>query len=248
MPLVRKRTFLHAAGLSVLAAATIAASGCTATGGTKDANVVLGKQLFVQKCGSCHTLARAGTKGTVGPNLDAAFAQSLRDGLKRSGIRGLVRDQIEYPGRSMSAAAEVMPAKLVTGQKAFDIATYVSQVVAKPGQDTGLLATAVQAAGGGKPAVEQSGVLSIAADPNGQLSYVTKTATATAGKVTIEMPNKSGVQHDLTIEGNGVKFATPIVTSGVAKASGTLKPGKYVFYCSVPGHRQAGMQGTLTVK
>jgi plastocyanin len=77
---------------------------------------------------------------------------------------------------------------------------------------------------------------------------VTKTATATAGKVTIEMPNKSGVQHDLTIEGDGVKFATPIISTGVAKASGTLKPGKYVFYCSVPGHRQAGMQGTLTVK
>jgi mono/diheme cytochrome c family protein len=248
MPLVRKRTILHVAGLGALAAAAIAASGCNATNNATDADVVLGKQLFVQKCGSCHTLSHAGTKGTIGPNLDAAFAQSLKNGLKRSGIRGVVRDQIAHPGRPASAANEVMPPGLVKGQKADDVATYVASVVAKPGQDTGLLGSAVQAAGGGKPAVEQNGVLSIAADPGGQLAYVTKTATATAGKITIQMPNKSGIQHDLTIEGNGTKFATPIISNGVAKATGTLKPGKYVFYCSVPGHRQAGMQGTLTVK
>jgi mono/diheme cytochrome c family protein len=248
MPLVRKRPILNVAGLATLAAAALAASGCSVTNSASNADVVLGKQLFVQKCGSCHTLARAGTKGTIGPNLDAAFRQSLVDGLKRSGVRSVVRDQILYPGRNTDAVSEVMPAKLVSGQRADDVATYVASVVAKPGQDTGLLATAVKAAGSGKPAVEQNGVLSIAADPSGQLSYVTKTATASAGKVTIEMPNKSGVQHDLTIQGNGVKFATPIITNGVAKATGTLKPGKYVFYCSVPGHRQAGMQGTLTVK
>lgn len=248
MPLVRKRTILRVAALGALAAAVTGASGCTATDNTQNADVVQGKQLFVQKCGSCHTLAHAGTKGTIGPNLDAAFMQSLKNGLRRSGIRGVVRDQIAHPGAPQSAASEVMPAGLVKGAKADDVATYVASVVAKPGQDSGLLASAVQQAGAGKPAVEQNGVLSIAADPSGQLSYVTKTATAKAGPVTIEMPNKSGVQHDLTIEGNGVKFATPIISSGVAKGTGTLKPGKYVFYCSVPGHRQAGMQGTLTVK
>jgi mono/diheme cytochrome c family protein len=248
MPLVRRRTILHIAALGPLAAAVLAASGCSATDSASNADVVLGKQLFVKKCGACHTLAHAGTKGTVGPNLDAAFRQPLQNGLKRSGVRSVVRDQIAFPGRSLSAASEVMPAKLVTGQKADDVATYVASVVARPGQDTGLLATAVQAAGAGKPAVEQNGVLSIAADPNGQLSYVTKTATATAGKVTIEMPNRSGTQHNLAIQGNGIKIATPVISSGVAKATGTLKPGKYVFFCEVPGHRQAGMQGTLTVK
>lgn len=248
MPLVRKRTILNAAGLAALAAGVLGVTGCSATNNAENADVVQGKQLFVQKCGSCHTLAHAGTKGTVGPNLDAAFMQSLKNGLKRSGIRGVVRDQIAHPGAPQSAASEVMPAGLVKGEKADDVATYVASVVAKPGQDTGLLGSAVQQAGGGPPAVEKGGVLSIAADPGGQLSYVTKTATATAGPVTIEMPNKSGTQHDLTIEGNGVKFATPVISNGVAKGTGTLKPGKYVFYCSVPGHRQAGMQGTLTVK
>jgi plastocyanin len=141
-----------------------------------------------------------------------------------------------------------MPADLVSGDQANDIAAYVSQVVAKPGADTGLLATAVKAAGSDKPIAAQNGVLSIAADPGGQLAFASKLATATPGPVELQMPNQSGVDHNLVVEGNGVKIATAVIKTGVAKASGTLKAGTYDFYCAVPGHRAGGMEGKLTVK
>ena len=93
-----------------------------------------------------------------------------------------------------------------------------------------------------------AGVLQIDADPNGQLSFVTKKATATAGPVTLKMTNQSGTPHNLAIKGNGVNAATPITPKGTVQAKTTLKPGTYTFYCQVPGHEQAGMKGTLTVK
>jgi plastocyanin len=215
-------------------------SACSATQDTSP-DVIAGKQLFVSKCGSCHTLARAGTKGTVGPNLDQAFEQGLKDGLGRSGIRALVRDQIKYPN-----SQGAMPAKLVDGQKADEIAAYVAQSVAKPGQDTGLLGSAVKEAGGGPPAVAKAGTLQIDADPNGQLAFVTNRATATAGKITVKMQNKSGTPHDIVIDGKG--NGQIVTNGGVSQFSATFAPGKYTFYCSVDSHRQAGMQGTLTVK
>ena len=127
---------------------------------------------------------------------------------------------------------------------------------AKPGKDTGLLASAVAAPGAGKPAVEKAGKLSIAANAAGQLAYETNKAAATAGPVTVEMPNMSGVGHNLALETGeggatpkGTKIgATPIISKGVAKVNVTLKPGTYTFFCEVPGHRPAGMYGTLTVK
>jgi len=210
-----------------------------------DANLINGKKLFVSKCGSCHTLARASTKGNVGPNLDAAFQRDLQDGFGRDTIRGIVHDQIYNPARGT-----LMPARLVTGQSATDVAAYVAASAAKPGQDTGLLATAVQAPGAGTPAVEAGGSLEIDADPSGQLAYLTNKATAKPGSVTIKMANKSGIQHNIALEGNGApaSAASPIIASGVAQFHATLKPGSYTFYCQVDSHRQAGMVGTLVVK
>ncbi len=90
--------------------------------------------------------------------------------------------------------------------------------------------------------------LAIAANPEGQLSYNTKTLAAKAGKVTITMANMAPLEHNITIaEGTKVLGATPTFKGGSRTLSVTLKAGKYVFYCSVPGHRQAGMEGTLTV-
>jgi mono/diheme cytochrome c family protein len=231
----------RAAGIAALAALAVAAAGCGANHSEDDANLVAGKQLFVQKCGACHVLNRAGTKGTQGPNLDDAFAVARSEGWGDGGIRGAVHEQILNP-----AIGSVMPAKLVTGEDAQDVAAYVAKVVARPGEDTGLLATAVKPAGEGKPAVAKDGVLSIAADPNGQLAYVSKTATAPAGPIEVQMPNESGIPHDLVIENTDIK--TPQITNGTAKAEGTLKAGKFTYFCSVPGHRQAGMEGELTVR
>src|SRR5690242_12945734 len=134
--LLRRGAALAAIGAA--AAAVLAGCGTEVKGGHAD--LVNGKQLFVARCGACHTLARAGTRGTVGPNLDDAFAQSLRDGFRRSVVRGAVREQILYPSRSGQ-----MPAKLVTGQDATDIGSYVAYAVARPGDDTGALASAVRA-------------------------------------------------------------------------------------------------------
>lgn len=232
-----------AASLCAIAATVLALAGCSIKNGNPD--VVAGKQLFVQKCGSCHTLARAGTKGTVGPNLDEAFARPKSEGFGNSAIQGMVRKQIEYPSRPGTAGTGVMPAKLVNSDRANDIAAYVAMSVAEQGKDTGLLATAVQSAASNKPAVEKNGVLTIPADPTGQLLYVNKTATATAGSVTIEMPNTSGTPHNIAIAGVG-KGA--IVPNGVSKFTAQLKAGTYTYFCQVPGHEAAGMKGTLTVK
>jgi plastocyanin len=234
----------RAALCAAIVAAVPALSAC---GGIKDPqpDVVAGKQLFVQKCGSCHTLARAGTKGTTGPNLDQAFQESLKEGFGTTAVRGVVYKQILYPNRLKNLQGIKMPAKLVSGQSAHDVAAYVAAASARGGQDTGRLATAVKAAGGGT-ATEKNGVLSIPADPAGQLAFVASKATGTPGPVTIEMPNKSGTQHDIVIDGLG---KGPVVSSGVSSFKATLQAGKtYTYYCSVPGHRQAGMQGTLTVK
>ncbi len=149
-----------------------------------------------------------------------------------------------------------MPKNLVSGSTAKDVAAYVAQSVAKSGKDSGLLASAVQAPGAGKPAAEKSGKLSIPANAQGQLAYETDKATAKPGPVTIEMPNMSGVSHNIAIE-TGEGGATPkgskvgaseFTTKSTAKVSVNLKPGTYTFFCEAPGHRAAGMYGTLTVK
>jgi uncharacterized cupredoxin-like copper-binding protein len=238
--------------IALAAGATTLLAACTNTN-SSNPDLISGKKLFAQKCGSCHVLAHAGTKGTVGPDLDAAFRAPLRDGLRRSGVRGLIHDQILYPpnfklhkGGQRPDGSQAMPAKLVTGDDADNIAAYVASVVAKPGKDTGLLATAVPQAGGGPTATAKGGTLTIPADPNGQLAFQTNQASAPTGKLTLQMPNKSGTPHDITIDGKG-KGAV-VQNGGVSKFTATFAAGKYTYYCSVPGHRQAGMQGTLTVK
>jgi plastocyanin len=225
----------------VAAGAALALSACSTQPEAQNADLISGKQLFVQKCGSCHVLSRAGTKGTTGPNLDEAFQQSIKDGMPRSDFAGAIHGQILHPNRN-----GVMPAKLVTGDKAYDVAAYVAQSVAARGKDTGLLATAVKQAGGGKPAVEKSGAVQIDADPTGQLAFVTDAATGTPGQITVKMANKSGTPHDIVIDGKGK--GQIVQNGGVSQFQANFTAGSYTFYCSVPGHRQAGMQGKLTVK
>jgi mono/diheme cytochrome c family protein len=105
--------------------------------GRDEPNLETGKAKFVEKCGSCHTLARAGTAGTTGPNLDTAFQTALADGFNRDTIEGIVHRQILHP-----STVGVMPAGLVKGQQAKDVAAYVGYAAARKGDDTGRLASA----------------------------------------------------------------------------------------------------------
>ena len=235
---MRRRTvafLLAGAGLLV------ALAGCEAKEGPGD--LVNGKKLFVQKCGSCHILARANAKGTTGPNLDQAFTRALQDGFKRDTIRGVTEKQILYPN-----VKGVMPAKLVTGRDAEDVAAYVAYAAARRGKDEGALATAV--GGGQKPlAVAKGGVLDIPADPNGQLLFTFKNAQASPGPLTINTKNAASVPHNVAIQGGGIDEVGPVVQGGkTSTIKVSVKPGKYPFLCTVPGHAAAGMKGTLTVK
>jgi plastocyanin len=90
--------------------------------------------------------------------------------------------------------------------------------------------------------------LVLAANPSGLLAYNTKQLSAKAGTVTIAFTNNSPLEHNVTVaEGTKVLGATPTFKGGSKTLTLTLKAGTYTFYCSVPGHRQAGMEGTLTV-
>jgi plastocyanin len=95
-------------------------------------------------------------------------------------------------------------------------------------------------AGGGKS-------VPVAADPNGAIKFTTKTLKAKSGTVTFQFENKSSIPHAFAVQGNGVNKSSKVITGGSATLTLKLKPGKYTFYCPVGSHRQAGMQGTLTV-
>lgn len=109
-------------------------------------------------------------------------------------------------------------------------------------------ATSSSAASSSSPA---SSSLSIAADPSGALKFTKSSLTAKAGTVTISFTNNSSLDHNLTVQqgtSGPVMGATPTFAGGTKTLKLTLKAGTYTFYCSVPGHRAAGMQGTLTVQ
>ena len=113
-----------------LAAGTLAASGCGGEGaetGREGADTTNGKQLFVEKCGSCHALQDAATVSQVGPSLDAAYSRARQEGFDESTIFRVTLDQIDL-------AAPPMPADLVEGQDAVDVAAYIALVAGKPPQ------------------------------------------------------------------------------------------------------------------
>ena len=229
--------------LAALAAAALLAlaAGC---GREREPDLVNGKALFVQKCGSCHALARANTTGVQGPNLDRAFKGALDAGMTRHTVRGVVRTQISDTRRSSA-----MPRNLVEGANAQDVAAYVSLVVDKPGQDAGALAQAGKPKVSSKPVQAKGGQLKIDADPGGALAFKASKALAQSGMLTLLMGNQASIPHDISVRGPGLDKQGPRVSKGgTSKLTVSLKPGKYEFYCSVPGHEPGGMKGTLTVK
>lgn len=121
------------------------------------------------------------------------------------------------------------------------------------------LVLALSACGGGSssssttPATTGGGgggggsTVKISADPSGALKYEQTDVSATAGSITIDFTNMSSLPHDVTIEGNGASGATDQITDSTTSTTVDLDPGTYTFFCSVDGHRAAGMEGTLTV-
>ena len=105
-------------------------------------------------------------------------------------------------------------------------------------------ATTEDTGGGGGDAV----TIMLAADPGGALAFDQTELTAAAGEVTIEFMNDSGIPHNVEVEGNGVEEVSETITEGSTSLTLTLEPGEYEYYCAVPGHREGGMEGTLTVE
>jgi plastocyanin len=114
--------------------------------------------------------------------------------------------------------------------------------------DTGAATTpaATDATGGGAAGGGQT--LTLTADSGGSLEWTPNQLNAKAGSVTIELDNPSSTPHNVEVEGGGVEEVSDTITESTASVTVDLQPGEYVYYCNVPGHREAGMEGTLTVK
>lgn len=131
----------HPAKKVVVAVAALALSlGVASCGSSDNADLANGKTLFVEKCGGCHKLANAGTAGTSGPDLDDAFRRARIDGMGNT-VQGIVEEQIKLPSQNLYPESLNMPANLVTGIDARDVAAYVAHAAGDPkGKDTGALA------------------------------------------------------------------------------------------------------------
>ncbi len=168
--------------LAVAAFVAVLASGC---GNTREADLENGKRLYTgqladgqkkptanyQPCGACHALARANAAGTAGPSLDSAFSQARTDGMTSSTFEGVVLGQIKHPRRG-----SIMPADLVEGDDAEDVAAYVAKVAGEPGEDKGQLA-AIGGGCKGDPIAAKGGTLTIPACDTGALAFASAEAT-----------------------------------------------------------------------
>ena len=128
-----RHTVMGALGAVFAVAIALPLGAC----GRDEPDLENGKAMFVEKCGSCHELGRAGTAGTTGPSLDTSFQTALADGMDRDTVEGIVHRQILHPRIDSQ-----MPAGLVKGQDANDVAAYVGYATGRKGQDSGALASA----------------------------------------------------------------------------------------------------------
>ncbi len=113
---------------ALLGTVALLAAGCGTGGPVSSGDATNGQRLFAANCGSCHTLANAGTKGVIGPNLDAAFAVAQERGYPASTIRNVVGIQIKYPNTTPASGDPGMPANIVKGSDVNDVASFVACV------------------------------------------------------------------------------------------------------------------------
>jgi len=97
---------MSAAGVAAVISALM---GCGTGGDVDEGSQGTGRQLFIDACQACHVLADAGTKGTIGPNLDDAFAQARADGMTSETFTQVVADQVKFPIQETSTGAPGMP-------------------------------------------------------------------------------------------------------------------------------------------
>jgi plastocyanin len=144
----------------------------------------------------------------------------------------------------LAAVVPLAAGLLVAGCGSSDNNSSSSTTAPKPASKAKSAAKSSSAASGGGA----SSNLKLSADPSGALKFNKKQLTAKSGAVTITMSNPSTLPHAIAVEGNGVdKDGETVMQGGTSTVSVDLKPGKYEFYCPVDSHKQAGMEGTLTV-
>jgi len=160
--------------------------------------MVNGKDLYAEKCQRCHALARAGGGANIGPDLDEAFKYAREDGLGERTVEGVVLRQIENVRRN-----SIMPADLVTGDDARDVAAYVAAVAGQPGEDTGALAEA-GAKVSSKPIVAEGGQIVQEGEVVGQGGTSMFTAMLQPGTFayvcTVPGHEEGGMKGELTVK------------------------------------------------
>jgi plastocyanin len=167
-----------------------------------------------------------------------------------------LRDSKAFSSNAVARAGIVIFILLVLGTTAFAVRYSIDEqhdrqqkLAAEESNVAAAPAGGKQPAGQKQAAVKgPGGTLQLAADPT-QIAYDRKGLSSKPGKVTIDFDNPAPIQHDVAIAQGSQEIAkSNLVSQAKTSVSAELAPGKYVFYCTVPGHRQAGMQGTLSVK
>jgi plastocyanin len=184
-----------------------------------------------------------------------ALILSLGLGLRRpqfpgglGGQRAVIAVSVVLVAAAVSMAVVTAGTPAKPGEAASSTATPPAAPGPAPTTPSSSSAPAAPSASSAPAAPAASSQLALAASTAGQLAYDSKQLSAKAGAVTITFTNASPLEHDVTVaEGAKVLGATPKFIGGSRKLTLQLKPGTYTFYCSVPGHREAGMEGTLRV-